>query len=102
MTSADADEVLAIVRRIGPVVLSAAVDPRGSIGAALRRAVGMMIADYNMIHLQTFCIAFRVCLDLARNSKATLVTMDRVRKSAVAETPKSLPATLTVDAMVRL
>ena len=102
MTSDEANEVLGIVRRIGPVVLSAAVDPRGTVGTALRRTVGMMVADTNMINLPTFGIALSISLDLARFSYATLVTMDRVRKAALAETPKSLPAVQTVLAIVRL
>ncbi|MGY3119125.1 prophage DNA circulation protein [Bradyrhizobium sp. S3.14.4] len=91
-----------IVQRICPVVLSAAVDPRGDVGTSLRRVVGMMGADFNMINLPTFCIALGIALDLARHSYATLVTMDRVRKAALAETPKSLPAVLCVNAIVRL
>ncbi|MCA1452832.1 hypothetical protein I6F35_06305 [Bradyrhizobium sp. BRP22] len=102
MTGDEADEVLGIVQRIGPVVLSAAVDPRGDVGTALRRAVGMMVADANMVNLGTFGYALAVCLDLARYSYATVVTMDRVRKAALAETPFSLPAVLTVNAIVRL
>jgi hypothetical protein len=102
MTSDEANEVLGIVRRIGPVVLSAAVDPRGTVGTALRRTVGMMVADTNMINLPTFGIALSISLDLARFSYATLVTMDRVRKAALAEKPKSLPAVQTVLAIVRL
>jgi len=85
------------VQRIGPVVLSVAVSPSGTIGTALRRAVGMMIADYNMINMPTFAFrVFGVCVDLARNSQATLAMMDRVRKAALAETPVSLPAIATV------
>lgn len=102
MTADEADEVLAIVRRICPVILSAAVDPRGDVGTALRRIVGMMKADTNMMNLPTFVIAFGIALDLARHSYATLVTMDRVRKAALAEQPVSLPAVQTVLAMVRL
>jgi prophage DNA circulation protein len=102
MTSDEANEVLGIVQRIGPVVLSVAVNPSGSVGSSLRRAVGMMIADVNMINLPTFTIAFMICLELARLSAATLVTMDRVRKAALAEAPVSLPAVQTVLAIVRL
>jgi len=102
MTGDEADEVLGIVKRIGPVVLSAAVNPTGTIGTALRRAVGMMVVDKNMINMPTFAFAFGVCLDLARFSYATLVTMDRVRKAALAEKPVSLPAVQTVLAIVRL
>jgi prophage DNA circulation protein len=102
MTSGEADEVLGIVQRSGAAVLSAAVDPTGNIGTALRRAVGMMVVDQNMINLPTFVIAMSICLDLARQSAATLVTMDRVRKAALAETPVSLPAVQTVLAIVRL
>jgi prophage DNA circulation protein len=102
MTSGEADEVLGIVQRSGAAVLSAAVDPTGNIGTALRRAVGMMVVDQNMINLPTFVIAMSICLDLARQSAATLVTMDRVRKTALAETPVSLPAVQTVLAIVRL
>jgi prophage DNA circulation protein len=97
-----ADEVLAIVRRIGPVVLSSAVNPRGDVGTALRRMVGMLIADKNMADIGVFAFSFALCLDLARQSEATLVTMDRVRKAALKEVPKSLPATQTVLAIVRL
>jgi prophage DNA circulation protein len=102
MTSDEANEVLAIVRRMCPVVLSAAVSPYGDIGTALRRMVGMMAADYNMINMPTFATAFGLSLDLARRSKATLVTMDRVRKAALKETPVTLPAVQTVLAIVRL
>jgi prophage DNA circulation protein len=102
MTSDEAEEVLGIIQRIGPVVLSAAVNPTGSIGASLRRAVGMMVADYNMIDPAAFAFAFGVCTDLARFSQATVVTMDRIRKAALAETPISLPAVQTVLAIVRI
>jgi prophage DNA circulation protein len=88
MTGDEADEVLGIVKRIGPVVL--------------RRAVGMLVADRNMTDLQAFCFAFNVCVDLARHCSATLVTMDRVRKQALAEVPVGLPAVETVLAIVRL
>lgn len=102
MTGDEANEVLGIVQRIGPAVLSAAVKPAGSIGTGLRRAVGTMVVDKNMIHNATFCTALVICLDLARLSGATLVTMDRVRKAALTETPVSLPAVQTVLAIVRL
>ena len=102
MTGDEADEVLGIVQRIGPVVLTAAVTPSGKVGTALRRAVGMMIVDRNMTDLQAFCFAFNVCVDLARHCSATLVTMDRVRKAALAEKPGSLPAVQTVLSIIRL
>jgi prophage DNA circulation protein len=102
MTSDEANEVLGIVQRSGSAVLSAAVDPTGNIGTALRRAVGMMVTDQNMINLPTFVVAFSICLELARLSAATLVTMDRVRKAALAETPVTLPAVQAVLAIVRL
>jgi hypothetical protein len=100
--SDERDEVLGIVRRIGPVVLSAAVDMTGDVGTSLRRCVGMMVADYNMIYLPTFSVAFSICVELARQCQATLVTMDRVRKAALAEQPVSLSAIETVLAIVRL
>jgi prophage DNA circulation protein len=102
MTSSEQDEVLGIVQRIGPVVLSAAVDSSGSVGSGLRRAVGMMIVDPNMTSLPVFAVALTVCLELARQSAATLLTMDRVRKAALAEKPVGLPAVQTVLAIVRL
>src|SRR5262245_34621507 len=102
MTGDEAAEVLRIIRRIGPVVLSAAVDPSNTAGASLRRAVGMMMVDNNMVNQATFVFAFATCLDLARHCKATLVTMDRVRKAVLTETPLSLPATLTINTIVRL
>lgn len=101
-TGEEAVEVFAIIRRIGPVIMSAAVKPTGNAGTALRRAVGMLVTDYNMINLPSFAYAFGVCLDLARLCQATLVTMDRVRKAALAENPLSLPAVLTVQTMVRV
>jgi prophage DNA circulation protein len=101
MTPADA-EVLGIVQRIGPVVLSAAMTQTGTIGVALRRSVGMMIADPNMVNLPTFAYAFGVCTDLARYSGATLATMDVVRTAALAERPVSLAAVQTVLAIVRI
>ena len=102
MTGDEANEVLAIVARIGPVVLSAAVDLQGDVGTSLRRSVGMMVADKNMTQLDVFAFALALALDLARHSNATLNTMDRVRKAALAETPVSLPAVLTVNTIVRL
>jgi len=102
MTADEADEVLAIVQRIGPVVMSSAVDMSGNNGASLRRLVGMMVADYNMVNMPTFAIVFGLCLDVARRCSATVVTMDRVRKAALAETPVSLQATQTILAIVRL
>jgi prophage DNA circulation protein len=97
-----ASEVLAIVDRIGPVVLSTAVNLRGGIGTSLRRAVGMLIADQNMTNIQVFVHAFEVCVDLARQCGATLAAMDRVRKAALAEKPVSFEAVQTVLAIVRL
>jgi prophage DNA circulation protein len=105
MTSDEADEVLGIVQRIGPVVLSTATNvtnAKGAVATALRRAVGMLIADDNMINQATFAYAFSVCVELARNCGATLVTMDRVRLAALAETPVSQPAIRTVLAIVRI
>ena len=102
MTGDEADEVLGIVQRMGPHILSAALDSTGSVGTALRRAVGMLISDVNMINMPSFAFAFSVCLDLCRQSKATLATIDRVRKAALQEKPVSLPAVLTVNAIVRL
>jgi prophage DNA circulation protein len=55
-----------------------------------------------MIHIATFSTAFSIGLDLARRSAATVVTLDRVRKAALAEVPISLPAIQTVLAIVRL
>lgn len=98
----EGEEVLAIVRRIGPVVLSSAVNLSGNTGTALRRAVGMMVADRNMVDLPTFGFAFNVCTDLARHCGATLTTMDRVRMAALKEAPLGLPAVLTVLSIVRL
>jgi prophage DNA circulation protein len=102
MTGDEADEVLGICQRIGPVVLSSAVTLHGSVGTALRRAVGMLIADRNMTDIHAFCFAFNVCVDLARHCSATLVTMDRVRKAALTEKPIGLPAVETVLSIVRL
>jgi hypothetical protein len=102
MTGDEANEVLGIVQRICPAVLSSAISPRGNVGTALRRAVGMMKADKNMIDIEVFSFAMNVCLDLARHSGATLVSMDRVRKQVLTETPISIPAILTVQAIVRL
>ena len=94
--------MLGIIARIGPVVLSAAVDPTGTVGTALRRAVGMLVVDRRLTDPQSFCFAFNVCVDLARHCDATLVTMDRVRKAALAEKPVGLPAVETVMNIVRL
>jgi hypothetical protein len=102
MTGDEANEVLGIVQRIGPVVLSAAVTSSGKVGTALRRAVGMMIVDRSMVSPSAFAFALNVCLDLARHCKATLVTMDRVRKQALKETPVSLPAVETVLTIVQM
>ena len=102
MTGDEAKEVLGIIARIGPVVLKAAVNPTGTTGTALRRAVGMLVADRDLTDPQSFAFAFNVCVDLARHCGATLVTMDRVRKAALAETPIGLPAVGCVLDIVRL
>jgi prophage DNA circulation protein len=62
----------------------------------------MMVADKNMVHRASFGFAMVVCLDLARMCSATIVTMDRVRKAALAETPLGQPAVITVNMIVRL
>jgi len=102
MTGDEADEVLGIVQRIGPVILSSARVLAGDIGTALRRAVGMLVADKNMVDHEVFAFAMTVCLDLARMCSASLVTMDRVRKAALAEVPKYPGGTQTVLHIVRL
>ena len=102
MTSDEANETLKIVQRIGPVVLSTTINPHTAIAAALRRMIGMMVVDKNMINMPTFAVVFGACLDLAMKCGATLVTMDRVRKAALKETPVSLPAVQTVLAIVRI
>jgi prophage DNA circulation protein len=102
MTTSAATETMEIVKRIGPVVLSTAHDVTTNAAAGLRRIVGMMTVDYNMTHVQTFSIALSYALDLARQCGASLVTMDRVRKAALAEAPQSLMAIETVLAIVRL
>jgi hypothetical protein len=103
MTGDEADEVLGIVQRICPVVLSAAVAPSsGTIGSSLRRAVGLMAIDPSMIQPSVFSFALGVCLDLARHNGATLVTMDRVRKAALEEKPLKLPGIMTQDIIVRM
>lgn len=98
----EAEEIMEIIGRIGPVVLSSVPSKRGLTAASLRRAVGLMIADDNMIHIGTFAIAFRVCLDLARAAGASLTSMGRIRIAALQEVPQSLGATITTLAMVRL
>jgi prophage DNA circulation protein len=102
VTGDEAEEILGITRRIGPVILSAAVSPTGDIGTSLRRAVGMMMVDVSMTHLPTFAFAFGVCLDLCRHSQATLATMDRVRKALLAEQPVGLPAVLTKNVAINV
>jgi hypothetical protein len=102
MTGDEADEVLGIVRRIGPVVLSTALSTGDDAGSMLRRAVGMMVVDRNMTVIQVFTFVLGSCLDLARQCDATLVTMDRVRKAALEEKPLKLPGILTVNTIIRL
>lgn len=102
MTGDEAKEVLGIVQRIGPVVLSSANDLSGDVGTALRRAVGMMVVDRAMADANVFSFALNVCLDLARHSGATLASMDRVRLAALAETPVGLPAVEAVMSIVQL
>jgi len=98
----EADEIFGIIKRICPVVLSTAVTPTTTTGAAMRRMVGMMAVDYNMVNLPTFSIVFGMCLDMARRCDATLVTMDRVRKQALTETPATFKAMQFVLTIVRL
>ena len=98
----EAKEIAGIISRIAPVVLAAVPSKRGTTASSLRRAVGLMLGDPNMAHIGTFAIAFRVCLDLARASGATLTSMDAVRVAATAEAPINLGAILTVNAIIRL
>jgi hypothetical protein len=102
MSAPNDDEAMAIIRRIGPVAMSAAVDLSGASGTALRRMCGMMVVDYNMLHQATFATVFAMILDLTRQCAATLVTTERIRLAALAETPESLLATQTVLTIVRL
>lgn len=102
MISQDEDEVLGIVQRMGPVVLSAATDMSGTVGTCLHRSVVLMTADPNMTELAVFQLAFGICVDLARSCKATLTSMDRVRQAAIAETPVTVSGRQTVDAVIQL
>ena len=102
MTGNEAEEILGMVQRLAPVILSAAMNPRGTIGTSLRRAVGMMKADPDMIHLPTYVFALGVCLDLARHSEATLANIDRIRRQALSENPLTLPGVLHKNTTVRM
>lgn len=95
--------VFGIIERIAPVVLSTVPTAASSSAAAamLRQAVGAMVADSNMAHINTFSVVFSICVDIARLAGATLLTMDRVRKAALDEDPQSLPETQTVLAIIR-
>lgn len=103
MKSAEADEVLAIADAVGPVILSATIPPiPAKPGTALRRAVGMMMADPNMSETDYFAYVLSGTLELARQCNATVVTMDRVRKAALDMTPRFLPGTLAKHNVIRL
>jgi hypothetical protein len=102
VTGDEADEVLGIVQRVGPVVLSTAMSTGGTAGSMLRRAAGMMVVDRNMVDIDLFTYVLGNCLELARQCNATLVTMDRVRKMALEEKPLKLPGVLTVNTIIRL
>jgi len=96
------EEIYDIVKRIGPVVLSTVPVTQTTTFAALRRCVGMMMSDVNMIHIETFAVAMRIALDLARLAGATLASMGKVRLAALAEDPQSLGAIETVQTIIRL
>ena len=75
-------EVLGIVRRICPVVLSSAVDPRGINGTSLRRCVGMMSVgwhDGHAGHSSTRCALQQAVAALRRGAG----DVDRIRKAAL-------------------
>lgn len=103
MNWADQKAVFAIIRRIMPVVLSTIPADASTLAAsALRRMVGMVEADQNMLHINTFAGAFGMCVDVARVAGATLTSMGRVRKAALAEAPVSPSEVLVVQTIVRL
>lgn len=104
MTGTEADECIAIVARIGPVVLSTVPASRkGPDASELRHAVGAMMARAGeLLASHGFSEAMRSCLDQARLAGASLPSMGEVRLAALNESPASLPATLTVLCIVRL
>jgi prophage DNA circulation protein len=103
MTGLEAAECAAIIENAATALLSALPSKKGSAGAALRRAVGFMIANAeSLLRSNTFAATMQACLDAARTNGTALVPFDRVRKAALAEVPQSLPATLTVQVIVRL
>ncbi|KYK43436.1 hypothetical protein A1D31_18635 [Bradyrhizobium liaoningense] len=104
MTGTEADECIAIVARIGPVILSTVPASRkGPDASQLRHAVGAMMARAGeLLASHGFSEAMRSCLDQARLAGATLTSMGEVRLAALEEKPVSLPATLTVLCIIRL
>ncbi|MCP1761943.1 hypothetical protein [Bradyrhizobium japonicum] len=104
MTGNEADECVAIVERIGPVILSTVPAARkGANASELRHAVGAMVAHAgDLLASHGFSEAMRSCLDQARIAGASLTSMGQVRLAAESESPISLPATLTVLCIIRL
>ncbi|MCA1524295.1 hypothetical protein [Bradyrhizobium yuanmingense] len=103
MTGTEADECIAIVERLGPVILSTVPSKKGMSASALRHSVGYMMACAgDLLASHDFAEQMRSCLDQARMTGAGLVAMGQVRLAALAEAPISLPATLTVLCTVRL
>lgn len=104
MTGNEADECIAIVERIGPVILSTVpASSKGAAASELRHAVGSMMAHAaDLLTAHGFSEAMRSCLDRARLSGASLTSMGQVRLAAESEAPISLPATLTVLCIIRL
>ena len=98
MNGREAREVVELIRRMGPAVLSTT-----PTSPNMRRAVGALVANTEiMLSRVWFTQAFIFCLDLARREGATLATMGRVRKAALAETPVGLPAIAAQQAVIRL
>lgn len=102
MQLTEATEVRGIVERMCKAVLSSAPSSAGISVPALKQIVGIMLADDNMLHLNTYATAISVAMEVSRVAGATLAGMGRVRAAALAEAPKSLPATETVLATIRL
>ncbi|WP_375791176.1 hypothetical protein ACE102_07440 [Bradyrhizobium sp. vgs-9] len=104
MTGTEADECIAIVQRIAPVILATVPSSRkGAAASELRHAVGYMVAHAgDLLASHGFAEQMRSCLDQARMIGATLVAMGQIRSAALGESPISLPATMTVLCTVRL
>lgn len=96
------DEAAAILTRVLANLLGTAKMKSGRDGSALRRACGDLAAHaVEQIEDASAVTSLASCFELARQAGANYDGMDRVRRAAQAETPKTLQAVAIAVTAIR-